>query len=480
MMPARHQGLLRLFIACALPLLALQSAAAADWQLEKVVELSRHGIRPPTAGNREAIEAATGRPWTEWTTHDGELTGHGYAAVVNKGREEGQHYRQLGLLQAGCPTAESIYVRASPLQRTRATAQALVDGAFPGCGVAIHYVSGDADPLFQTDKFAATQTDPARQLAAVKEKAGDLAQRRQALAPAIQLLKQAVCQADKPCPVFDTPWQVEQSKSGKTTISGLSVMANMVETLRLGWSENLPLSQLAWGKIVQASQITALLPLLTENYDLSNDVLYTAQKRGSVLLNAMLDGVKPEANPNVRWLLLVAHDTNIAMVRTLMNFSWQLPGYSRGNIPPGSSLVLALARREERGTLSAGLFPGARPRRPASSADAGRAAPDAASGVASAGLPSDRRRYAVSLPGGYHRAGSAYRPALRPGGSDGPAVAARRLPGPGKPFFQARHRVRYPWSGANAPAATCAGVTTPLSSTQPLISPAGVTSNAGL
>lgn len=81
MMPARHQGLLRLFIACALPLLALQSAAAADWQLEKVVELSRHGIRPPTAGNREAIEAATGRPWTEWTTHDGELTGHGYAAV---------------------------------------------------------------------------------------------------------------------------------------------------------------------------------------------------------------------------------------------------------------------------------------------------------------------------------------------------------------------------------------------------------------
>ncbi len=349
MMPARHQGLLRLFIACALPLLALQSAAAADWQLEKVVELSRHGIRPPTAGNREAIEAATGRPWTEWTTHDGELTGHGYAAVVNKGRAEGQHYRQLGLLQAGCPTAESIYVRASPLQRTRATAQALVDGAFPGCGVAIHYVSGDADPLFQTDKFAATQTDPARQLEAVKEKAGDLAQRRQALAPTIQLLKQAVCQADKPCPIFDTPWQVEQSKSGKTTISGLSVMANMVETLRLGWSENLPLSQLAWGKITQARQITALLPLLTENYDLSNDVLYTAQKRGSVLLNAMLDGVKPEANPNVRWLLLVAHDTNIAMVRTLMNFSWQLPGYSRGNIPPGSSLVLERWRNAKSG-----------------------------------------------------------------------------------------------------------------------------------
>ncbi|RLP20310.1 histidine-type phosphatase, partial [Raoultella ornithinolytica] len=152
--------------------------------------------------------------------------------------------------------------------------------------------------------------------------------------------KNAVCVPDNPCPAFDQPWQVEQSKSGKTSISGLSVMANMVETLRLGWSENLPLSQLAWGNITRSSQITALLPLLTENYDLSNDVFYTAQKRGSILLNAMLEGVKEGATPDVRWLLLVAHDTNIAMVRTLMDFSWQLPGYSRGNIPPGSSLVL--------------------------------------------------------------------------------------------------------------------------------------------
>lgn len=59
-----------------------------------------------------------------------------------------------------------------------------------------------------------------------------------------------------------------------------------------------------------------------------------------MLSNAILDGVKLEANPNVRWLLLVVHDTNIAMIRTLANFSWQLSGYSRGNIPSGSNLVL--------------------------------------------------------------------------------------------------------------------------------------------
>ena len=54
-----------------------------------------------------------------------------------------------------------------------------MDGAFPGCGVAIHYVSGDADPLFQTDKFAATY-DPAitRGLAARTIALGGMTERR--------------------------------------------------------------------------------------------------------------------------------------------------------------------------------------------------------------------------------------------------------------------------------------------------------------
>lgn len=346
MMRRRHQAAARLFIASALWLSATQAHADDRYQLEKVVELSRHGIRPPTPGNRKDIEAATHRNWTTWSTRDGELTGHGYAAVVNKGRWEGEHYRELGLLTSGCPQPQEIYVRASPLQRTRATAQALVDGAFPGCGVAIHRVEGDDDPLFQTEAFPATNTEPARQLAAAQEKVGDLAARQHALEPAVQALKNAVCHPGADCAFFDKPWQIKQGKSGKVSIDGLSVLANMVETLRLGWNENLPVSELAWGKVTSAAQITAVLPLLTANYDLGNDVFYTAQKRGSILLNAMLQGAEEGVNktadkmPDTRWLLLVAHDTNIAMVRTLMGFSWSLPGYTRGNIPPGSSLVI--------------------------------------------------------------------------------------------------------------------------------------------
>ncbi|ORM79506.1 3-phytase [Pantoea deleyi] len=319
--------------------LASPAAQAATYQLEKVVELSRHGVRPPTPGNRKEIEAASEQPWTQWSTADGELTGHGYSAVVNKGRWEGDHYRQLGLLTPGCPEASQVYVRASPLQRTRATGAALTDGAFPGCGVPVHSVAGDADPLFQSDKLAITHGDPALELAAKQQKAGDLARLRQQLQPAIQQLKAAVCAPGRACTFFDQPWSIRQTRSGGSYVYGLSAMASMVETLRLGYSENLPFDQLAWGHITSAAQITALLPLLTANYDLSNDLLYLAQRRGSILLNALLESIADDDSPT-RWFILVAHDTNIAMVRTLMGFSWQLPGYARGNIPPGSSLVL--------------------------------------------------------------------------------------------------------------------------------------------
>ncbi|VUS51053.1 hypothetical protein SB6420_01747 [Klebsiella pasteurii] len=44
MMPVRHQVLLRLLLACALPLLAAPGHAATQYALEKVVELSRHAV----------------------------------------------------------------------------------------------------------------------------------------------------------------------------------------------------------------------------------------------------------------------------------------------------------------------------------------------------------------------------------------------------------------------------------------------------
>ncbi|MEA9391886.1 histidine-type phosphatase [Acerihabitans sp. TG2] len=342
-----------LLLAIGLITLAVNSQAADRYVLEKVVEVSRHGVRPPTADNRQSMQVATGREWPLWVTHDGELTGHGYAAAELKGRYEAAYYRQQGLLTTGCPKKGDVYVWASPLQRTRATAQALLDGAFPGCGVVVHFISRGLDPLFQTDKMGLAPLNPLKTRAGVlAATGGDLVQVQHRFQADVERLKAAVCPPGQACPVFAQPWRLTQQPDGRVGISGLGVLSNMAETIRLEYSENLPLAQVAFGHAANALQVSRLMPLLTARYDYTNDVPYIARRGGSVLLNQILLALDPPRGhssrsavaleglpPDASWLLYVAHDTNIAYLRTLLDFTWQLGVYPRGNIPPAGSLV---------------------------------------------------------------------------------------------------------------------------------------------
>ncbi|MFK8259871.1 histidine-type phosphatase [Erwinia sp. AnSW2-5] len=326
--------------------LSMLALAAPHYVLEKVVEISRHGVRPPTADNRKAMEIGSGRPWISWLTADGQLTGHGYSAAWLKGQYEGDQYRQRGLIGAGCPSAKDIFVWASPLQRTRATAEALTDGAFPGCGITIHHSPEKNDPLFQNQGpgYATLDQDTQRK-GALAALGGSLSEAQKRLQPEISLLKQAVCQPDKPCPIFDKIWEIKFASDGRIMITGLDTLAAMAETLRLEWSENKPLSQVAFGHANSAAQIGKLMAMLTPKYDATNDQPYVAQRGGSLLMEqiakALQQGVTPQqdAPPETRWLLYVAHDVNIAYLRTLLNFSWQQGDYPRGTVQPAGSLV---------------------------------------------------------------------------------------------------------------------------------------------
>ncbi|MTD27146.1 histidine-type phosphatase [Erwinia sorbitola] len=336
------------------PVLSSQVVQAADFELEKVVEVSRHGVRPPTPDNTKAMEAGTDRPWPQWLTADGELTGHGYAAAVLKGGYEANGWRQAGLLTSGCPDSKALFVWASPLQRTKATAKALTDGAFPGCDVTVHSVSDDSDPLFQSDKMGLAPLDEAKARAGIQQAmGGTVEQAEQRAAPEIARLKAVVCLADHPCPIFDRPWSIKRNKDGRFEVEGLATLANMAETFRLAWSENQPSANVAFGHVHSAADVAKLMPLLTTKYDYINDVPYIARRGGSVLMDQIAKGLaaKPvkDGPPDVRWLLYVAHDTNISWLRTMLDFSWQLAEYPRGNIPPAGSLVFERWRETHSG-----------------------------------------------------------------------------------------------------------------------------------
>ncbi|NKI75052.1 histidine-type phosphatase [Dickeya sp. CFBP 2040] len=316
-----------------------------SWALEKVVEVSRHGVRPPTEGNVRTIQAGTSRNWPTWLTNYGELTGHGYAAAVLKGQYEGRYLRQHALLQQRCPKPGDVFVWASPLQRTRETAMALMDGVFPGCGVAIHGPeSEESDPLFHAET-AGVSIDQERVKADLQKamQGKNAAQIQAEWQPSIDRLKRAVCLPDKSCPAFSTTWEVKESKRGTISLHGPKALANIVETIVLAYSNNNPLSQVAFGNVRTAAEVAELMPLLTASYDFTNDLPYVARRGSSVLMNQIALALNPKHQaddpPDAKWLLYVAHDTNIARLRAMMGFTWQMGDYPRGNIPPAGSLV---------------------------------------------------------------------------------------------------------------------------------------------
>ncbi|WP_312046665.1 histidine-type phosphatase [Erwinia sp.] len=324
--------------------------AQANYILEKVVEVSRHGVRPPSPDNRRAIENGSARRWPAWQAEDGNLTGHGYTAAWLKGRYESDYYRQAGLLTKGCPGKQDFYLVASPLQRTRATAQALAEAAFPGCGITAHS-KATYDPLFQLPADKVSKAQAARHYQeALRAMGGSLSAAQRRLEPSINALKEAVCDPAQPCPAFSQPWQLAVWSNGTVGIQGLDTLAAMAETLRLEWSENKPLDEIAFGKVRKQAELAALLPLLSAKYDYTNDLPGLARQGASRLMSQIAGALRAgtegssaehavDAPPDVRWLLYVAHDINIAWLRTMLDFNWQQADYPHGNIPPGSSLV---------------------------------------------------------------------------------------------------------------------------------------------
>ncbi|MGS7840024.1 histidine-type phosphatase, partial [Stenotrophomonas maltophilia] len=118
--------------------------------LEQVVLLSRHNLRAPLVSSG-ALAEATPHAWATWDVAAGELTTKGGVLEVYMGRYLGQWLRTQQLLPAtGCPQGSDFHALANSLQRTQATAQFFIAGAFPGCHVTVEQRRplGTMDPLF--------------------------------------------------------------------------------------------------------------------------------------------------------------------------------------------------------------------------------------------------------------------------------------------------------------------------------------------
>ncbi|MGK9172764.1 bifunctional glucose-1-phosphatase/inositol phosphatase [Yokenella regensburgei] len=299
----------------------------AGYQLEQVLIMSRHNLRAPLANNGSVLEQSTARQWPEWDVPGGQLTTKGGVLEVYMGHYLREWLVENKLVTSGeCPAPGAVYAYANSLQRTVATAQFFITGAFPGCDVPVHHQEkmGTMDPTFNpviTDGSAAFSEQAVKAMETQRQKDA-LDESYQLLEKITQFDQSPSCKEKQVCDltsgkeVFSAKVQQEPGVSGP-----LKVGNSLVDAFTLQYYEGFPLDQVAWGEI-KSDQQWRVLSKLKNSYQ---DALFTspavAQNVAKPLVKYIDKTLVSEAAKAAKVTLLVGHDSNIASLLTALDFA---------------------------------------------------------------------------------------------------------------------------------------------------------------
>lgn len=326
-------SLCALSVLAALPVGTVAFAADGDMQLQQVLMLSRHNLRAPLADNGSVLEQSTKKSWPQWDVPGGQLTTKGGVLEVYMGNYTRQWLAQQGLVKNGsCPDSNNVFVYANSLQRTVATAQFFVNGAFPGCDVAVTHQDemGTMDPVFNpviTDDSEAFNKKALAAMAAANEKLS--------LKPAFQRLEKIVdykaspaCNNKKQCDLSSGQNTFSAENGKEPTVSGpLKVGNSLMDAFTLQYYEGFPLEQVAWGQIKTPEQWKEL-SAIKNGYQ---DALFTSPDVSREVAAPLVDYIRSQlvdqdkANaPKIT--LMVGHDSNIASLLSALQVKpYELP-----------------------------------------------------------------------------------------------------------------------------------------------------------
>ena len=336
-------------LACASPACASPPAAGAGLQLERVVMLMRHSVRPPTKPTVTPPGWAA-EAWPAWTTPFGELTPHGAAGARLMGVYGREALSARGLFPAkGCPQPGDIAVSASGKSRSIETARNYAEAMFPGCGVKVEHPSDETnDPVFHPLESGAT-IDGARALAATRARlpAGGLAAVQAAHADDFAVLQRILGRptqcAVPSCNLVDIPSELEGKAQDSPDLEGaLGVASTVASTLMLSYVEGKPMSEVGWGRATKAD-LTQLLTFHTTKFQWEARTPYVAERAAAPIARRVLEAL--DGAPGTGKLtLLVGHDTNIAQLGGMLDLHWQVADYPPDDPPPGGALGFELVR----------------------------------------------------------------------------------------------------------------------------------------
>ncbi|WP_322044125.1 histidine-type phosphatase [Paraburkholderia sp. J67] len=336
-------------------------AAPAGMQLDRAVIVMRHGVRAAT--DTRKMNASSAQPWPAFEVADGELTPHGYRAIVALGRWERDYFVHQGLLdRETCASAHDVFVWSSPASRTQATAHAWLDGVLPGCGVAVGHATQSQDTLFHADEAEADAADPhaaqeaqTAMLAAMgspeaasRRYATDVASMARVVGAPRECVEQKGAQH---CGLYAAPWGVKVAGNTAKLTGPAAVGAAMSETIRMQYADGWPLERIAFGHVHGRADVIGLMGLRSAKYAYTNHVPLIARRGGAPLLARVSQALNDDGRGEsaTRLLVLVGHDTNIAQLRTLLGFDWKLGDYRTNDAVPGGTLLFERFVRERDG-----------------------------------------------------------------------------------------------------------------------------------
>ncbi|WLS77545.1 bifunctional glucose-1-phosphatase/inositol phosphatase [Erwinia pyri] len=303
-------------------------AADDDYQLEQVLMMSRHNLRAPLADNGSVLAQSSKKAWPKWDVPGGQLTTKGGVLEVYMGRYTREWLAQQGLLKEDvCPTTDEVYAYANSLQRTVATAQFFITGAFPGCDIPVSHQDemGTMDPVFNPVITDGSEAFNKQALTAMNG-AGE----KLALKPAFQRLEKIIdyknapaCEGKKQCDLSSDNQNKFSAENGKEpNVSGpLKVGNSLVDAFTLQYYEGMPLDQVAWGQIKTPEQWKEL-SAIKNGYQ---DTLFTSPEVARDVAAPLVDYIRSmlvdedkASAPKVT--LMVGHDSNIASLLTALDF----------------------------------------------------------------------------------------------------------------------------------------------------------------
>jgi 4-phytase/acid phosphatase len=345
----------------------LPGLACANPVLDRVVIVSRHGVRAPTKPPA-TLNPYAAQTWPDWPVPPGELTAHGAADLKLMGAWLRAHYAAAGLWPAqGCLGGDKLFVWADGKDhRTIDSGDALLDGLSPGCALkAAHGKPAAPDPVFAALEAGACPLAGA-EIAALKPRlehklaqlppdyAASLAALQAILAPSAES-----CAAGVKC-LTGTANTLVAGEEGPRLKGPLATGSSLAEDLALEYDEGFAGDRLGWGRVD--------MPALTQVMRLHN--LYSSITRrdpvigghnGAVLAAKILDALQgkpalPAQNGQTAAMtMFVGHDTTLDNLAAIFGVEWSTPDQPDAT-PPEGELVFEIYSDNNRGAFAKILF----------------------------------------------------------------------------------------------------------------------------